>query len=152
MRLVRCINERNSVNGQIIEGHKYWIDESTLYTDFDGDEYAKVYLDENKEHFVGNLLTSHFETIYRYLLYGDSLSNYVNSNKGFLLKDIISWCLTNTNYSLSEHILLYIHDHVLNIEENMEKEFIVNSEPFKNFNDKEDYMKYMGYSLICIDN
>ena len=34
----------------------------------------------------------------------------------------------------------------------MEKEFMVNSEPFKNFNDKEDYMKYMGYSLICIDN
>ena len=152
MRLVRGRNERNSVNGQIIEGHKDWIDESTLYTDSDGDEYAKVYLDENKEHFVGNLLTSHFETIYRYLLYGDSLSNYVNSNKGFLLKDIISWCLSNTNHSLSEHILLYIHDHVLNIEENMEKEFIVNSEPFKNFNDKEDYMKYMGYSLICIDN
>ena len=155
MKLVKCITERNTMHKQIIEGHKYWIDESTIYTDFDGDEYAQVYLDENKENYVGNLLTSHFETVYRYLLYGESLSNYINSNIGFLLKDIISWCLSNSNYSLSENLLSYIYDNKLNIPENMEKDFIVESTSYVKLNNKEDtenYMKYMGYSLKCIDN
>ena len=36
----------------------------------------------------------------------------------------------------------------------MEKEFVINSIPFKEFKDRDEekeYMKYMGYSLYCID-
>ena len=79
MELVRCISERKSMPEQITVGKKYWIDYSTAWKDHDGDEYAQVYLDEAKEHRVGELMTSHFETVYRYLNYGESLTHYVNS-------------------------------------------------------------------------
>lgn len=150
MELVRCITERDSNKGQLVVGNIYWMDASTAYKDSDGDEYAKIYLDEAKTQYVGNLLTIHFEIVYRYLNYGASLSNYINTNVGFLLKDIIGWCLNNSNHSLAEHLILYIHDNKLDIPENMEKEFVVNSKPFREFAEhgmEEEYMKYMGYSV-----
>ena len=154
MELVRCISERNINKGQLTVGKKYWMDVSTKYKDTDGDEYAQIYLDEDKTKYVGNMHTSHFEIVYRYLNYGDSLSNYINSHIGFLLKDIIGWCLNNSNHSLAEHLILYIHDNKLDVPENMEKDFVVNSVPFKEFAERgmeEEYMKYMGYSMYCID-
>lgn len=154
MRLVKCISERKSMPGQIIIGNKYWIDDSTSWKDHDGDEYAQVYLDEDKENRVGELLTSHFTTVYRYLRYGGSLSSFINTHEGLLLKDIIYWCINNNSSSLSNNVLKYINDNKLNIKENMEKEFVVNSIPFKEFKDcgeEKEYMKYMGYSLYCID-
>lgn len=154
MRLVRCISERMTMPEQIVVGKKYWIDDSTVWKDSDGNEYAQVYLDEAKEHIVGNMLTSHFKTIYRYLNYGASLSSYINTHTGFLLKDIISWCLNNQEHQLSRKLILYIHDNKLDKKENMEKEFVVNSIPFRAFAEKgmeEEYMKYMGYSMCCID-
>lgn len=154
MRLVRCISERKTMPGQLVVGKKYWIDDSTAWKDSDGDEYAQVYLDEAKENRVGDMLTSHFETIYRYLNYGASLSDYLNTHMGFLLKDIISWCLNNPNHSLANNLVLYIHDNKLDTAENMEKEFVVNSVPFKEFAERgmqEEYTKYMGYSMYCID-
>ena len=154
MKLVRCISERELMPGQIVIGRKYWIDESTVWTDSDGDEYAQVYLDEEKEHRVGELLTSHFEIVYRYLNYGGSLEPYLNTHIGFLLKDIINWCLQNPSHLLAEKLILYIHDNKLDTKENMEKEFVVNSVPFRDFaerNRQEEYAKYMGYSMYCID-
>ncbi len=154
MRLVRCISERKTMPGQLIVGKKYWIDDSTAWKDSDGDEYAQIYLDEAKEHRVGDMLTSHFKTIYRYLNYGGSLSSYINTHTGFLLKDIISWCLNNQEHQLSEKLILYIHDNKLDKKENMEKEFVVNSISFREFAERgmeEEYMKYMGYSMYCID-
>ena len=59
----RCISERKSMSNQIKVGNEYWIDESTAWKDHDGDEYAQVYLDKDKEHRVGDLLTCHFETL-----------------------------------------------------------------------------------------
>ena len=154
MRLVRCISERKTMPGQLVVGKKYWIDDSTAWKDSDGDEYAQVYLDEAKENRVGDMLTNHFETIYRYLNYGASLSTYLNTHTGFLLKDIISWCLNNPNHSLACNLILYIHDNKIDTAENMEKEFVVNSVPFKEFVERgmeEEYMKYKGYSMYCID-
>ncbi len=63
MRLVRCISERKVMPGQLVVGKKYWVDESTVWKDPDGDEYAQVYLDEAKEYRVGDMLTSHFELV-----------------------------------------------------------------------------------------
>lgn len=156
MRLVRCICERNQMPGQIVVGKKYWIDDSTTWEDSDGDEYAQVYLDEYKQHKVGNMLTSHFKTIYRYLNYGVSLSNYINSNIGFLLKDIIRWCVVNESSEnpLASNLILYISDKHLDAAENMEKEFVVNSVSFREFVERgmeKEYEKYMGYSLYCMD-
>lgn len=154
MRLVRCITERKGIPGQITVGKKYWIDDSTLWKDSDGDEYAEVYTDEKKGHKVGNLLTSHFETMYRYLNYGGSLSSYINTHTGFLLKDIISWCIKEGSNQLAEKLILYIHDNKLDIDENMEKEFIINHIPFNEFAERgkaEEYSEYLGYYLYCID-
>lgn len=155
MRLVRCVSERKKMPGQIVVGKKYWIDDCTTWKDSDGDKYAQVYLDEDKQHRVGDMLTSHFETIYRYLNYGGSLSSYINSHIGFLLKDIIRWCVNEpSGNSLANNVIMYIHDNHLDITENMEKEFVVNSIPFREFAErgmKNEYEKYMGYSLYCID-
>ena len=155
MELVRCISERKTMPGQLVVGKKYWIDYTTAWKDRDGDEYAQVYLDEKKEHRVGEMLTSHFEKVYRYLNYGGSLTNYIGSGTGFLLKDIMSWCLNNPEYSLAGNLLLYIHDHKLDVEENMEKDFVVNHTPYlqlaKNGN-ADEYMKYMGYTMCCMEN
>lgn len=154
MKLVKCITERTSIPEQIIVDKKYWIDETTEYKDCDGDEYAEVYLDEAKKHRVGMIQTKHFETVYRYLNYGESLSNYINSHTGFLLKDIISWCLSNPTSSLANNLIMYIHDNKLDAEENMEKDFVVNSIPYKEFAKRgmqEEYIKYMGYSMYCLD-
>ena len=136
MKLVKCITERTSIPEQIIVDKKYWIDETTEYKDCDGDEYAEVYLDEAKKHRVGMIQTKHFETVYRYLNYGESLSNYINSHTGFLLKDIISWCLSNPTSSLANNLIMYIHDNKLDAEENMEKEEL--SQKNKAFLDKRE--------------
>lgn len=155
MKLVKCIEERANFPGQISKGSRYWIDESSVWKDSDGDEYAQVYLDEDKQHWVGNMLTSHFEAIYRYLNYGGSLSSYINSHIGFLLKDIIGWCVNEpSGNSLASNVIRYIHDNHLDVAENMEKEFVVNSIPFREFARRgmeSEYEKYMGYSLYCID-
>lgn len=155
MLLVRCISERESVPGQIIVGKKYWIYTPSAWKDSDGDEYAEVYLDEAKEHKVGNMLTKHFEPVYRYLNCGGSLSSYVNTHIGFLLKDIITWCVRQpSGNSLADNVIMYIHDNHLDTNENMEKEFVVNSIPVREFIKRgmaEEYTKYMGYSLYCID-
>lgn len=153
MRLVRCTSAEEMLQNQTTVGNKYWIDDSTSRK-INGYEYAKVYLDEAKTKFIGTLKTCHFKTIYRYLNYGDSLGNWVNTNRGFILKDIISWCLRNPSHQLSEKLLFYIKDNNLDIKENLEKEFIVNSVPFKEFQEKgmeKDYLKYLGYYLRCID-
>ena len=155
MRLVRCVSERKQVPCQLAVGKKYWIDDSTLWKDLDGDEYAQVYLDEDKQYKIGNMLTSHFKTIYRYLNFGGSLSSYVNTHIGFLLKDIIAWCVKQpSGNSLASNVIRYIHDNHLNTKENMEKEFVVNSIPVREFVKRgmgEEYIKYMGYSLYCIE-
>lgn len=154
MELVRCISERNSNKGQVTIGKKYWMDVSTKYKDADGDEYAHIYLDEDKAKYVGNMLTSHFELVYRYLCYGASLSYYVNSKTGFLLKDIIGWCFKNPNHNLAENLIVYIDENKLYVPENLEKEFIIKHTSYKEFVERgigEEYLKYMGYSMYCID-
>lgn len=61
MRLVSCIEERQTKPEQIIKGKLYWIDDSTRYKDSDGDEYGEIYLDEEKKYYVGNLKMRHFK-------------------------------------------------------------------------------------------
>ena len=41
MRLVRCIEERQTKPEQISKGKLYWIDDNTRYKDADGDEYGR---------------------------------------------------------------------------------------------------------------
>ena len=96
----------------------------------------------------------YFKIVYHYLNYGASLTSYINTDQGFLLKDIISWCLNNQEYQLSDKLIMYIHEKHLDTKENMEKEFIVNSHPYKSFAGKgmlDEYEKYLCYSMKCID-
>lgn len=89
MRLVRCIEERHTNPEQITKGKLYWIDDITRYRDFDGDEYGKIYLDEEKSCYIGNLKTSHFKIVHRYLRYGFSPFSDACSDSGNLLEDIL---------------------------------------------------------------
>ena len=139
---------------QLVVGKRYWIDDSTVYVDSDENEYAQVYLDEEKKCGVGNMCTSHFETVGRFLLYGESLENFVNGSIGHLLKDIIAWCEEGSRSLLADALTLYIYDKHLDIPENMEKEFLVKSTPAKYFIEQgmeAEYDKYVGYSLYCVD-
>ena len=154
MELVRCISIRKSIPDQIVVGRIYWIDGSSRFTDSNGCEYADVYADEEKFQLIGRLKTHHFKTVYRYLLYGGSLSSYVNSHEAFLLKDIITWCCNYPCDVLANNILEYISDHKLNEKENMEKEFVINSIPFNEFakrNMASEYERYCGYSLYQVN-
>ena len=154
MELVRCVSERKSMPEQITVGKKYWIDLSTAWKDNDGDEYAQVYLDEAKKHRVGELMTNHFQIVYRHLNYGESLTHYVNSHTGFLLKDIIRWCLNNKYTSIASNLMKYICDNKLDTEENMEKDYVVNYVPCGEFVKRgmvAEYLIYHGYSMYCID-
>ncbi|EXG87798.1 hypothetical protein K413DRAFT_4698 [Clostridium sp. ASBs410] len=60
MKTVRCISEREAMPGQLEVGSYYWLDETSKYIDYDGDEYAMVYYDEDKQHKVGNMRCDHF--------------------------------------------------------------------------------------------
>ena len=60
------------------------------------------------------------------------------------MKDIISWRLNNPEHSLADNLIRYIHENNLDINENMEKDFVVNSVPYKEFAERgmeEEYMK-----------
>lgn len=63
MKLVRCISERVTNQGQIVAGKYYYIDTTTMYKDTEGDEYVEVYDDEKKESFIGRMNTNHFEEL-----------------------------------------------------------------------------------------
>lgn len=60
MKRIKCVRERNIAGNCLVVGKYYYMDETTKYTDMDGDEYAKIYVDNKKEKYIGNLLLSHF--------------------------------------------------------------------------------------------
>ena len=61
MKLVKCISEREPSLLSLIEvGKIYYLDETYLYVDSDGDEYAKIYKDKWRKEYIGNMLTKHF--------------------------------------------------------------------------------------------
>lgn len=60
MKKISCVKERNVAGCRLVVGRDYYMDESTRYTDSDGDEYACVYADDKKEFWVGNLSLVHF--------------------------------------------------------------------------------------------
>ena len=60
-RLPKCISEREPSLLSLIEvGKIYYLDETSLYVDSDGDEYAKIYKDKWRKEYIGNMLTKHF--------------------------------------------------------------------------------------------
>lgn len=65
MKLVKCINERRIATNSLLVGKRYWLDELTIYKDADKDEYAQIYLDKEKEYYVGQFLINHFKEIRR---------------------------------------------------------------------------------------
>ncbi len=61
MKLVKCIKERNTRDCEL--GKEFWIDETTIYKDSDGDTYVEMYKDPEKRDFVGRRLLSRFEVV-----------------------------------------------------------------------------------------
>ena len=61
MKLVKCIKERNTGDREL--GKKFWMDETTIYKDSDGDTYVEMYKDPEKMDFVGRRLLSRFEVV-----------------------------------------------------------------------------------------
>lgn len=69
--------------------------------------------------------------------------------KAYMLAQILAY-----DFNAASNVIRYIHDNHLDVSENMEKEFVVNSLPFREFAERgmeKEYEKYMGYSLYCID-
>lgn len=60
MKKVKCISIRETSPKQITVGNVYYLDETTLYVDSDGNEYAMIYRDIHKKQVVGRLSTQHF--------------------------------------------------------------------------------------------
>ena len=60
MKKVKCVSVRESIPSQIDVNEIYYLDETTLYVDSDGDEYATIYKDRWKTQRIGNMLTKHF--------------------------------------------------------------------------------------------
>lgn len=62
MKLVKCIEERVGFS-KIKKGLKYWMNESSIWKDGDGDEYATFYSFHipNETYKIGQFKTSHFE-------------------------------------------------------------------------------------------
>lgn len=63
MRLVKCIEERKDFLDQLCVGSRYWMDESSIWKDSDGDKYATFYtyhVPEDK-YKVGQFKIAHFE-------------------------------------------------------------------------------------------
>lgn len=154
--LVKCISIREDFPEQIKIGKKYWIDPASLWTDGDGDEWIKVYssLDNKEKNFIAQMKLEHFQTIYPILHYC-SLEGFVNTHTEFPLIYIIDWCKNNIPYhQLARKLLEYIKDKDLNTEENLLKDYVVNSIPFKEFEkagNLDEYQKYLGYDLYCVE-
>ncbi len=63
MKKVECINERDiSLLNKVKRGKIYYLDLSSIYGDFEGDWYGKVYEDDKKNEYVGRFKLSHFKT------------------------------------------------------------------------------------------
>lgn len=63
MRKVKCISIRPLMPKQVEVGNIYYMDETTRWSDNEGDMYATIYADESKKHKIGNLLLSHFRIV-----------------------------------------------------------------------------------------
>lgn len=59
MRKVMCVSRRESFPTQVVVGSYYWIDEATRSL-IDGIVYASVYVDKQKQKYVGHLALAHF--------------------------------------------------------------------------------------------
>lgn len=62
MKQVKCINERTKFHGQITVGSRYWMDEDSVWKDYNGDEYAMFYTYHRPEekYKLGQFKVSHF--------------------------------------------------------------------------------------------
>ncbi len=79
---------------------------------------------------------------------------FINTQVGFLLEDIMYWCVNYPRHALADNLLMYVKDNNLDTPENMKRVFVINSTPFEEFKKHgiaEEYTKYCGYSLQCID-
>lgn len=150
MEYAKCINLVGVENNELVLEHRYWLDFKSLRKNDNDEEILEVYTSEKNCVLIGTFPKDNFEVIYRYLIYGGSVSYYINYDMSFLLKDIIRWCCENTNHQLSEKLLAYIVDNIPNYKEMEEKEYFVCSKPFVEFakeNKEQEYLKYLGYSL-----
>ena len=151
MKLMRCVSRDKMMPTAIVVGNQYWIDVDDSYTYFDGDKFVDVYIDKDKRERLGTMNLCHFSESAEDPI---KLCNYVNNHRGLPLKDIISWCKDNPTTSLSQRLTLYIRDNKLDVEENMEKEFLINSVPYRAFAERgrsKEYERYLGLSLYTAE-
>lgn len=157
MRFVKCMN--NNIiheNGKNLKiGNKYWVDdnEGCCCIAYNKDLVC-TYADENKKEYIDLCDPDNFETINRGLKYRCSLLMYVNTHTELLLKDILEWCMNNLDMPIACSVLKIINDENLLLKENIYKCYVVNHSPYDEFIKRDrgsDYMKYLGYSLYCVD-
>jgi len=62
---VTCISIRNNYPDQVTIGENYYIDLNSIYIDGDGDTFADVYKDREKQQSIGYLALKHFRSMWQ---------------------------------------------------------------------------------------
>lgn len=156
MRKIICVNTRRTFPSQLQIGKVYYLNEDTVFLDYEGDSYGRIYSDPYLNIEVGNMLLDHFdfEDSTKKLFVFDNLYQYINTNQSFLLKDIVKWCVRNINEPMSQYILELIEDRNLITGENLCKRYSIyhlSLDEFIRFKINRECLKYMGYELYCLD-
>jgi hypothetical protein len=156
-----CIEERDGFNKQTIKNRIYWVDETSIFEDDDA-KYGVVYRDAEMQTEIGVLNMARFRAYIDYLCYCDSISRYINSEDGILLKDVIvayaRACERNEYHPTLYKLMKYATEHNYNKPEYYNKEFLVKSISFQeavqsgDVAKEIDYQEYLGYSLIPVTN
>ena len=148
MEYVKCVKE----NPLCLVGETYWQDVKDTFTSEDGKECSYYYKDEQKRKPIGYVPNECFKVRYRFLLFGDSLGNWINEEYSFMLKDIINWCCNNQSHQMSYNLLFFITRELGDYSDLLEKEFFVKSKSFNQMvaeGKEKEYEKYSGYYLVA---
>lgn len=89
-------------------------------------------------------------------LYQRPITDFINTNYVFKLKDIIKWCTdpVNKGNMIADCIISYIVDHYLcSIFALKDKKFKIVYIPLRSYTPKsrDEYNKYLGYCVLCVN-
>lgn len=143
----------NQLNGH--SGNVYYLKEESVFLDYEGNAYGMIYSDPGLqiELCVMPLDMFKFENHDINLFVFDDLYQFINSETYFLLKDIIKWCISNMETTISKCILEMVQDKNLVGGKYLCKDYTIQHlslYEFKERNKPCTDLKYLGYELCCL--
>lgn len=163
MKEIICITEKDTFPAKLSKGEKYFLDESSLFVDTEGETYGNVFQFDN-ENELGQFPIDYFDLgCPNCLKENDNIEVYINSHKPIILKDIIKWCINikkskdEDSYEnmISSYLMSLIVSKNLMYGEPLVSQFVINCSPLSEFiskNRTSEYFKFHGYSIYKIKN